>query len=221
VLESLAVTEVSVRARVTYQLGVSNDPFLHKNKKLFRDVSAWENWLKQIRDETDRSKEPFINHFKKTYAEYPDLPVWVLTELMSFGSLSKFYSELQGTYQRPIAWYYGVPHAILASWLHSLTHIRNLCAHHSRLWDRYFHVFPKVPRKIQKWDYFREQTVSRRTFFMLSIIKFLLDKIKEHTGMDIDWSNRIINLLDSRPFVPNFDKHIGLSADWKQMDLWR
>jgi abortive infection bacteriophage resistance protein len=98
VLESLAVIEVSVRARVTYQLGVSNDPFLHKNKKLFRNVTAWENWLKQIRDETDRSKEPFINHFKKTYVEYPDLPVWVLTELMSFGSLSKFYSELQGIY---------------------------------------------------------------------------------------------------------------------------
>jgi hypothetical protein len=39
--------------------------------------------------------------------------------------------------------------------------------------------------------------------------------------MDIDWSKRIIDLLDARPPVPNFEKHMGLPNQWKQMDLWR
>ena len=31
----------------------------------------------------------FVEHFRQPDAEYPDLPVWVPTEVTSFGSLSK------------------------------------------------------------------------------------------------------------------------------------
>jgi abortive infection bacteriophage resistance protein len=78
-----------------------------------------------------------------------------------------------------------------------------------------------VPRHLPEWQYFTAKKVSQRIFFVLSIIKFLLEKIKKHTGMDIDWSKRIIHLLDTHPFIPNFEKHMGLPTDWKQMELWR
>jgi abortive infection bacteriophage resistance protein len=221
VWEAIAVIEVSVKSRVAYQLGESGDPFLHKNKQLFQNTGTWHVWLEKIRKDTKGSKEPFVNHFKETYAEYPDLPIWVLTELMSFGSLSTFYSEIQGVYQRQIAWYFGVPHTILESWLHSLTYVRNLCAHHARLWDRYLCIFSKIPKRRSEWDCFRENNLSRRTFFTLSIIKFLLNKIKEHTNVDIDWSKRIVALMDNHPHVPNFERHMGIPGNWKQMDLWQ
>jgi abortive infection bacteriophage resistance protein len=220
VSEAIAVIEISVKSRVAYQLGVSKDPFLHKNRKVFQNVSVWKEWLGKVRKETESSKETFVAHFKSTYAEYPDLPIWVLTELMSFGSLSKFYSQLQWSYQRPIAWHFGVPHKILVSWLHSLTHIRNLCAHHARLWDRHLDIFPKVPHRRPEWDSFRVPGINRRIFCALSVIKFLLDKIKEQTKMDIDWSPRIVNLLRSRPNVPNFENLFGLPNDWQQSYLW-
>ncbi|WP_338921411.1 Abi family protein [Pseudomonas silesiensis] len=31
---------------------------------------------------------------------------------------------------------FSLPFDVLASWLHTLTFIRNCCAHHSRLWPR-------------------------------------------------------------------------------------
>ena len=221
VSEAVAVIEISVKARMAYQLGVSNDPFLHRDQALFRNGNVWRDWLAKVRNETENSKEPFVAHFRTAYAEYPDLPIWVLTELMSFGSLSKFYSEIQGTYQRPIAWYFGVPHAILVSWLHSLTHVRNLCAHHARLWDRYLSIFPKAPHRHPEWDCFRRSDATRRVFFILSIIQFLLDKIKERTNVDIEWRQRIVDLLKNHPPVPKFERFLGLSNDWQQMTLWK
>ncbi len=36
---------------------------------------------------------------------------------------------------------------LLESWLHTLTTIRNICAHHARLWNRELGIRPKLPEK--------------------------------------------------------------------------
>jgi abortive infection bacteriophage resistance protein len=137
VSEAIAVVEIAMRAKAAYYLGIDNDPFLYKDKRLFRHDAVWQEWSEKIASEVERSQEKFVKHFENTYEDYPNLPIWALTELMSFGTLSKFYSGIQEKYQKPVAQCFSVPHVVLGSWLHTLTHIRNLCAHHSRLWDRY------------------------------------------------------------------------------------
>jgi abortive infection bacteriophage resistance protein len=223
VSEAIAVIEISMRSRIAYELGRSDNPFLHRNKDVFQRKrhSDWNECYEKIIEETKRSQELFVKHYKEKYAEYPHLPIWVLTELISFGSLSKFYACLLPQYQKAVSEYFGVPHVILVSWLHTLTHIRNLCAHHSRLWDRQLSVPPKTPKSLPEFQCFRNEVPVWRLFFVLSVIKFLLGGIKKRTNVDIDWSNRIISLLDAHPPVPNFDKHMGLPSDWKQMELWR
>ena len=181
----------------------------------------WDGWYAKIIEETKRSQELFVKHFERKYVEFPDLPIWVLTELMSFGSLSKLYACLQPKYQKTVSQFFGISHVVLVSWLHSLTNIRNLCAHHSRLWDRCLSVPPKIPHHLSEFQYFQQGGCTWQLFFVLTIIKFLLDTIKTRTGVDIEWRQRIVDLLKNHPPVPNFERSLGLPHDWQQMDLWK
>jgi len=79
------------------------------------------------------------------------------TEVLTFGTLSVLYSVLPLNSKRSIAatvglqdnvlsnWLQGVAY-IRSNWLQSVAYIRNLCAHHSRVWNRKLAISPKILR---------------------------------------------------------------------------
>jgi len=91
VTEALEVLEVDVRAAVAYTFGQRYGAFGHVDPGNFYDAFDHAEWLQQLQEEADRSKEQFIEHFRSTYAEYPDLPIWIAMEILSFGALSKMF----------------------------------------------------------------------------------------------------------------------------------
>jgi len=92
-----------------------------------------------------------INYYRSTYAQFPDLPIWMAMEVTSFGALSKMYKGMLRPDQRTIARRYGLQAADLVTILHHLVYIRNLCAHPSRLWDRLWAIKPSLP-KARAWQ---------------------------------------------------------------------
>lgn len=137
--EALEVVEVDFRAAVGYAFGQRYSAFGHTNPNNFHSSFPHQNWRERLQEETARSSELFVKHFGSTYSEYPDLPVWTVTEVMSFGCLSKMVSGMLKRDQKAIAGRYGLQPHVLSSWMHHLVYARNLCAHHSRLWDRMLH----------------------------------------------------------------------------------
>lgn len=70
---------------------------------------------------------------------------------MSFGAISNLFHGLKYFDQKEVSRIYGLPAPVFASWMHFLTYIRNLCAHHSRIWNRELAIRPKYPDKIFSW----------------------------------------------------------------------
>jgi abortive infection bacteriophage resistance protein len=65
--------------------------------------------------------------------------------------LSKWYANLSTSADRnAIANVYGMDEINLVSFLHHLSTVRNICAHHSRLWNREFTFTFKLPKKRPK-----------------------------------------------------------------------
>ena len=145
--EALEIIEVDVRTTVAHYFGKAYGPFGHTSSANFyhspprlphrlthpaRPVFEHADWIAGLHKEVKRSKELFVEHHRNTYSDYPDLPLWIATEVMSFGTLSRMCEGMLVQDQRNIAAHYGVQRAVLLSWSHHLTVVRNHCAHHSK-----------------------------------------------------------------------------------------
>ncbi|MDZ7576615.1 MAG: Abi family protein, partial [Candidatus Nanopelagicales bacterium] len=105
---------------------------------------AYDDWYIKYLGDVKQSKEEFVQHFRRKYDG--GLPIWMAVELMSLARLSRLYGGLTYSDRERIARRFGISEpGTVASWLHCLTYVRNVCAHHARLWNRNMDRRPAVP----------------------------------------------------------------------------
>jgi len=93
--------------------------------------------------------EAFITHYYSRYGDPHLPPFWMVAEILTLGSLSSLYRGLGPPHLKlKIAQPFGVTTKVMVSWLHALAHMRNVCAHHGRLWNRVFSIIPLVPPRL-------------------------------------------------------------------------
>ena len=63
------------------------------------------------------------------------------------------YAALAPAIKRKIAFEYGIPDSHFASWMHALSYVRNVCAHHKRLWNRQLQIKPQFPSRNLAWGH--------------------------------------------------------------------
>lgn len=151
VSRAISPIEIFLRTRIAYELSHSHGPFFHRRFDLFRKEFPRSEWTGSLEEEIQRAKEAFIENYKAKYSGFPNLPIWMATEVMSFGSLSKLFTGLLPGLQRSVGSCFQVAMEVLRSWIHHLVYIRNICAHHGRLWNREFAIRPKLPHKSPEW----------------------------------------------------------------------
>jgi len=191
-LDALERIEISMRADISNTLG-QLDPFSYLNPDHFDEsfskrinkygVTNHHKWLSRHAELINRSKEIFVKHNKEKYGL--PLPVWVASEVWDFGVLSKLYDGLKKEHQDLISKKYGVNNGrIFASWLRSLNYLRNVCAHHSRLWNRNIIDQPKLPShdEIPWVEHFEGiSNFKARPFLLFCITHQLISAIQPNT----------------------------------------
>lgn len=130
--------EISLRTIISQELSHTYSPYWFTDKTLFSNQTKYSGILSGIEAELKRSDDDQILGFKKTYSnQFP--PSWMTMEVSSFGTLSLLFKYLNGgRTKRNIANHFGVADTVLESWIHSFVYVRNICAHHSRLWNKTF-----------------------------------------------------------------------------------
>lgn len=224
VARELEKVEVSVRAVMIYVLSHDHDPFWYTDSSLFVNNRDHQKSLAAIQSEHRRSDADFIKSFDQKY--HPPLPSWMAMEICSFGTLSMLYKNLKrGGSKRTVANYYGVADTVFESWLHTLVYTRNICAHHSRFWNKIMSISPAKPRtilgttangRIQKPLWLTNTSVpNNKPYYSLSIIKFLLQTINPSNRFGIK-----LRLLFAA--YPNVDpRAMGFPANWEDEPLWK
>lgn len=140
--------EVALRGSWAYYLAELGDGHSYLNAGLYDGRREFHSNLSKLANETGRSRETYIKHYLQTY-DVPALPpVWMVAEMMSFGQLSRWYSSLANRALRTrIAAPLGLPETLMVPLIRHVTDIRNICAHHGRLWNRGFLIPPKLAQK--------------------------------------------------------------------------
>jgi abortive infection bacteriophage resistance protein len=217
VLDAICHIEVAVRTAVTYDMGHAYGAFAHCDPTSFAfDVQWHATWLTGVDVEVYRARETFIEHYKNKYDGFPTVPIWMATEVMSLGSISKMVKGMHATNQKTVAARFGLAAPVFSSFLHAISVVRNICAHHSRLWNRVLGVRPVLPRS-GAWQNL-PLAAPGRIFFMLLVIRALLT----HTSADRDqWRDQVSNLLRGILADPANQTRIGAPASWENHPLWR
>lgn len=217
--EALEIVEVDLRAAIAYYFGKKYGAFGHTKPSNFFKHFSHQDWLDKLHEESRRSSELFVKHFKQSYNEFPDLPVWIVTEVMSFGALSRMLSGMIRDDQKAIANQYGLQPAVFQSWMHHLVVVRNLCAHHSRLWDRVWGVKPTLPYgKDWQMPYLRSNRHLLSTLFLL---RYWLKRVPAVAGYATTWKHRIESHLQNLPSVSNVEGRMGITNDWTKSPVWK
>ncbi len=229
-LDALERVEIALRVHIALLLG-ARDPWAHRNPDQLHPrftQSAdpitgeieYPKWIRELDREFARSKDEFAKHFKQKYAgEHP--PIWIAIELWNFGMLSKFLSGMKYADQELLAAKYRLPRPeLLTSWVRNLNHIRNICAHHSRLWNRSPSDQIRPPRlgEHAMLDHLaNDQRALSRIYASAAAIQFLLQTIHPSSS----WAQRLKSHCRSFPKsgVINLS-HAGFPVLWEQLSLW-
>ncbi len=151
-LEAIENVEVSLRTIITYNLAHKYGAFGYTYFKNLSPRFNHSNWMRKLKESINRSHEIFINHFFNKYNSEKHLPIWMVTEIISIGQLSILLKGMQKSDIQNISHkQYNIDQKLLVSWIHTLVYVRNLCAHHSRIWNRTLSIFPKIPRVSKEW----------------------------------------------------------------------
>ena len=118
--ESIELIELDLRTALAHTFGETYGPFGHVDPLNFYSRTDHPDGLGKLRAEAKRSRELFIDHYKVTYQEFPDLPIWVATEVMSFGALSRMLEALNKSDLKRIAARYRMQPLTLVSCVHHL-----------------------------------------------------------------------------------------------------
>lgn len=235
VMDGVERIEVAVRMRIGYVLG-RRSPFSYEDPTCFTEAFTAEStgalepapskhvqWLQRVNDRKTGSDEQFVEHFRQNYDDR--MPVWALTEILELGHLSVLYRGIRQQDAEEIALAFGVPtKKIMTSWLASLNYVRNVAAHHSRLFNRKLQHAPARPRtgQIPVLDHLRDQESAKGifgTYNALAVIAHLLPSIEPGGGQ---WAEQMAALLRDFPASHALAiDSMGAPRNWASLDLWR
>ncbi len=219
VFNAIERIEISLRTKLIYHLSHGYGTEWYLNPSLFDNPKEFALFVSKVYMDMGRSSEEFIiKHFQNHPTEHPES--WKSLEVLTLGSLSKLYQNIK--HQLPekniIAREFGLYNQkYLTSWLISITVIRNIIAHHSRLWNRVlinkYDWPPSTPKPLL--SYIPDNNQRRKIFPLLSAILYMNNEISPGNSI----KQELIDLFNKFPQI--HISRMGFPNNWQNEALWQ
>ena len=198
--------EINVRCRIANYFAEQYGVLGYLEADNFVNAEYHKMFLDDIEEEIRRnSKAPFVKNFHDNY-EGGNLPIYALVEILSFGTLSKFYKNMKNQDKKAIAKSFGVGYTYFESWLESISYVRNICAHYGRLYNAKLSKTPILYK-----EYSEAGIGNNRIFGVLLCLKHLL-KSNDHWNLFVDTIELLFDKYESVDI-----KTMGFTENWKEL----
>lgn len=196
--------EVAARCRIGNYFAETYGVLGYRDSNHFMNAEYHRRFLEDAEGEIRRNaKAPFVKNFKEHYEEGA-LPVYALVEVLSFGSLSKFFKNMKNEDKKSIARSFGVGYTYFESWLESIAYVRNICAHYGRVYNAKLSKTPQLYREYKG-------VANNRIFGVLLCMKHI-------SGTDLHWNLFVDELALLFERYEKADcKTMGFPNDWKSL----
>ena len=215
VFEALRKIEIALRTQITAHFALTYGSHWYQDPNLYQNTRHFNRDMNTLDKQISRSSEGFILHYKRTYTQPVDPPVWMTFEIATLGVLSKIYENLRNSPEKnQVARHFGLPVIVLISWMHTFGYVRNLCAHHNRVWNRQIINAPRLPRRPQRQWLHQIPSNPRTPYVTLSAILYMLNGIDPQHQWKQDLKNLILNSNVSL-------SDMGFPQNWTNEPLWQ
>ena len=220
VTEAIERVEVAVRARWTNRLALAEGSHGYANPKAFTSREAHLSLLAALTGQLAKSRETMVTHYLERYAEPALPPLWVATETMTLGELSRWVKAtadpgLKDALARDL----GLPNKdVLTGVLEALTYTRNVCAHHGRLWNRRMVKYVPNIRRLSEslaLDRARASGTTNTIYNILTVLAHML----RHQSPDTSWPTRVKGEVGGPGELRR--RGMGMPRDWQDRPVWR
>eukprot|EP01126_Amoeba_proteus_P015669 TRINITY_DN17089_c0_g1_i1.p1 TRINITY_DN17089_c0_g1~~TRINITY_DN17089_c0_g1_i1.p1 ORF type:complete len:298 (+),score=-33.03 TRINITY_DN17089_c0_g1_i1:324-1217(+) len=211
VYAALEKIEIALRAAINDHMCVKYKANWYQDLRHFRNKYYHEIFMQQVYLICKEREEPFIRHYYThySYPEYP--PGWMIMECLTFGACSNVFQNLKNlTDLKEICKIFKRHPTVIESWIDSLRYTRNICAHHGRLWNRWFIIRPRQPK-----DNWLIQSPPRSLHEQINVILHLLACLEQKEA----WQDKLYNLFASYPDVPY--ELMGFASKWRLDPIWQ
>jgi abortive infection bacteriophage resistance protein len=219
-IDAIERIEIAARSAWVQELSIKHGPHCYLDPQLFRSDFNHDEQIKQLRGQLQQSNETFVIHYQQTYSE-PELPpIWAMTELISLGPLRTWIAATELDSKTKVARSMGMPSAqVLNSVLHSLNLLRNISAHHGRLWNRLMvKRLPKI-KKIQGLLVMEDADgegvqPSKKLYNYLVVMAIIVRKVAPLST----WPLRMAGVISTMPSEQQ--DAMGCPVGWEQKQPW-
>ena len=243
VMDAIERIETAIRTHWAHALATRHGPHAHLDASLFKSPWQHASDIARMAGDLQESRETFIAHYRRQYTEPYLPPIWAVVETLSLGALSRWFKATKSTdVKREVARSLGMPTIeILEQVLHAFTPVRNVCAHHGRLWNRRFTLqLPYIKRLkdqmvIEHVIAARKQTApcgqcgvpaeqeqtgvqeqpSRQLYNYLLVMAHLMQRINPNSS----WQARLRQHVQSAS--ADQQQAMGFPAGWERMAIWQ
>ena len=136
-LKNVLIIETNIKSLISYTF---SEKYGHSNYLIYSNFDTTKrdsnknitSLISEIqRQIASRYSDPSISHYLKCHGY---IPLWVLNNILTLGTISKFYSLMHQKERQEISKIFHISDAELESFLFFLSKIRNFCAHGNRLY---------------------------------------------------------------------------------------
>lgn len=222
ILDAIERIEIALRTALSNTLSCQYSPWWYLEDKAFKT-----NWssctpfrqspkesliseIKQICKNKKHNEE--IGQYYDKYDDPPYPPSWIIIEFLSFGQCTSLFRYLRSPQDKAaVCAVFHFHHKIVESMLEPLRYTRNLCAHHSRLWDRWFVYKPRAINELHLANC-KPGTIKEQ----LALLYLLNERISPKSS----WIKRLYNLFDSQSQPSISMEKMGFQQDWQNDPFW-
>lgn len=213
-IEAIDRLEVAIRSVMANYLSLKHSPHWFLNPGVFKPTRSWGfgQLVRKIEDEVRRADgKRFVAHYFERHDQPYLPPSWSISECVSFGFWSRTYAVLNDPNdKKAICKRFGVDQAdVFQSWIHTLTVVRNIAAHHGQ--------FLRVKLGVSPANYKAAGITfgDQKSFFAAAtVIHYMLMQ----TSLPQRWKNDLQGIFARYPSVD--PEELGFPANWDTSTGW-
>lgn len=212
------IIEIRLRTKISYYFSHACTSYGHYNPINFISYEACDDFVGSldkaiVKNQDAAFVKQHINKYSNLSKNPPEynMPLWAAVEIISLSTLSKFYRGIGlVSVKKEIADSLDVSVARLDNWLHAIACLRNLCAHHGRIYNQTLH--PRISYSSTFYTSLKPFVLPTDHIFgyIPALLALLPDPSLRHDFV------RELNTLNSSYFSLIDISLLGYPSDWSQ-----